>query len=422
MSGPGQPDAPARIPVTKTVIFVSGRSPAEEIGGGHCSYVRAHARAAIAAGYEVHLYAVSETRSGVESTGYGILHHIRVAGSPVRQRYIRRLARPLADAIAGDRDVWSRAVAIHSFGVWSYAGHLAVAAITPSRRLRHVMSMYTVYREESFAQLTALQGFKPVVRLRHLLEWIHIRTSASRCERIAYRTADTVAVNYRSVETLVRRLLGPHPDLRIVPYGPESAFLAEPAPATPPERPTGQPPLIMTITLQRPKKGVRTLLEAFAILKGQGVGFRGCIVGGGALKDDHERYMQQLGLSGDVSFAGFVERIEPWLKTADLYVQPSIREESGALALLEAMLHGRPVVCSAIDGMAEDIRDGIDGLTVPPGDAHALAAALRRLLEHPEERARFAAAAQSRFAARHGNAMVSRSLQDLYEPHPITPA
>jgi glycosyltransferase involved in cell wall biosynthesis len=49
---------------------------------------------------------------------------------------------------------------------------------------------------------------------------------------------------------------------------------------------------------------------------------------------------------------------------------------------------GRPVVGSAVGGIPFVVRDGVDGLLVPPGDAGALAAALDRLLASPSERMR----------------------------------
>jgi glycosyltransferase involved in cell wall biosynthesis len=68
---------------------------------------------------------------------------------------------------------------------------------------------------------------------------------------------------------------------------------------------------------------------------------------------------------------------------ADWVVVPSIWWENAPLVILEAFRHGRPVICGGIGGMAEMVRDGIDGLHAPVGDPAGLAAVLRRAAEEP---------------------------------------
>jgi glycosyltransferase involved in cell wall biosynthesis len=58
---------------------------------------------------------------------------------------------------------------------------------------------------------------------------------------------------------------------------------------------------------------------------------------------------------------------------------------------MEAMSSGLPVVASRISGIPELVEDGVSGLLAPPGDAEALAAALRRLADDPELRGRLGA-------------------------------
>ncbi|MDP9482590.1 MAG: glycosyltransferase, partial [Chloroflexota bacterium] len=67
--------------------------------------------------------------------------------------------------------------------------------------------------------------------------------------------------------------------------------------------------------------------------------------------------------------------------------------------LMEAMSAGLPVVASALSGIPELVVDGASGLTVPPGDAPAIAAALRRLHDDPELRTRLGVAARERVVA-----------------------
>ncbi|WP_075217331.1 glycosyltransferase family 4 protein [Mongoliimonas terrestris] len=68
------------------------------------------------------------------------------------------------------------------------------------------------------------------------------------------------------------------------------------------------------------------------------------------------------------------------MATVDWVVVPSIWWENAPLVIEEAFLHGRPVIASGIGGMAERVRDGVDGLLVRPRDPAALADALVRAL------------------------------------------
>lgn len=77
---------------------------------------------------------------------------------------------------------------------------------------------------------------------------------------------------------------------------------------------------------------------------------------------------------------------------ADWVVVPSIWWENAPLVIREAFRHGRPVICSGIGGMAEAVRDGIDGLHARPGDAADLARTMRRAMETPGLWDRLAAA------------------------------
>jgi glycosyltransferase involved in cell wall biosynthesis len=65
----------------------------------------------------------------------------------------------------------------------------------------------------------------------------------------------------------------------------------------------------------------------------------------------------------------------------DWVVVPSIWWENAPLVIQEAFLHRRPVICGNIGGMAEMVRDGIDGLHATVGDPAGLAAVLRRAVE-----------------------------------------
>src|SRR5256884_3452609 len=76
---------------------------------------------------------------------------------------------------------------------------------------------------------------------------------------------------------------------------------------------------------------------------------------------------------------------EEWYDSADVLVVPSWYEPFG-MVILEGMLHGLPIVASAIGGPAEILEHERTGLLFPPRDVEALACALLQLVENPAQR------------------------------------
>ena len=131
-----------------------------------------------------------------------------------------------------------------------------------------------------------------------------------------------------------------------------------------------------------PVKGVHTLVEAVLQLPPD-IKVEVLIVGGGFHdQESHKRELQE-GAKGDRRFT-FVGRISPeqvlsLARTADICVVPSIWLETGPLTVLEAWAAGLPVIGSRLGGIAELVRDGIDGMLFPPGDVTALSRILHDL-------------------------------------------
>jgi glycosyltransferase involved in cell wall biosynthesis len=92
---------------------------------------------------------------------------------------------------------------------------------------------------------------------------------------------------------------------------------------------------------------------------------------------------------------GFVPQRElgAYYVRAAVVACPSRREGYGVVAR-EAMAYGRPVVATAVGGLADAVEDGVTGIVVPPGDPAALRAAIERLLGDPELRRRRGRAAR----------------------------
>jgi len=109
------------------------------------------------------------------------------------------------------------------------------------------------------------------------------------------------------------------------------------------------------------------------------------------------------------------------LEHADLLCAPSLRGESFDMVLTEAFAAGTPVIASDIAGYRDVVRDGVDGLLVPPGDAQALAEVLRDLWDEPARRAEMALAAV-RDVQRFAWPRVASEVMDSYADAIATPA
>ncbi|MGH7096981.1 MAG: glycosyltransferase family 4 protein [Stellaceae bacterium] len=101
------------------------------------------------------------------------------------------------------------------------------------------------------------------------------------------------------------------------------------------------------------------------------------------------------------------------LAAADLFVWPAIDEAFG-MALLEAQASGLPAVAGDNGGVGAIVAPGVTGLLVPPGEAGAFAAAVRRLIADPALCARFGRAAQRQVRRAHDLPVAARRLAALF--------
>jgi phosphatidylinositol alpha-mannosyltransferase len=108
------------------------------------------------------------------------------------------------------------------------------------------------------------------------------------------------------------------------------------------------------------------------------------------------------------------------LEQADVLCAPSLGGESFGMVLTEAFAAGTPVIASNIPGYRDVVRDGFDGVLVEPGDAQAIAEALRDLWEEPERRARMARAAAAE-VQRFAWPQVAAQIMEAYEDAVATP-
>lgn len=127
------------------------------------------------------------------------------------------------------------------------------------------------------------------------------------------------------------------------------------------------------------RKGHRFLIEAMRDLATEFPGALVLCFGKGPGEQDLRRRIAAAGLQDRVRLAGFRKDLPEILPCLDLLVHPATMEGLG-VSLLQAASACVPIVASEAGGIPEAVRDGINGLLVPPGDVEALAGAVRTLL------------------------------------------
>jgi glycosyltransferase involved in cell wall biosynthesis len=150
-----------------------------------------------------------------------------------------------------------------------------------------------------------------------------------------------------------------------------------------------------------PVKDHATLLRAFARVAAQCPDVDLLLVGDGSLRGEIEAMLARSASEGSrVRLLGIRPDVPEILQAVDLFALSSVCE-AASLTLLEAMAAGRPVVVTDVGGNPEIVRQGIDGLLTPRGDDAAMARAMLRLLNDPDEAKRMGASGRERIRQRY---------------------
>lgn len=324
--------------------------------GGLERYAEQQARALVAAGHEVVVVTthpgrgrLESERSGLRVVSLGVWRTL--SNTPVHPAWLWRLPRLLRE-----------------LRVDVVAAHAPVPGLADLAVLRAVAPVVLTYHSGSLVK----GGSRVDPLLRAYERWV--------LPRVFRRAAALVAVSpVASSHAFGASVISPGVDV--------SAFV----PSSPPEVPTLA--YVGRLDTTSAWKGVPVLLEAFSLLDLPSA--RLLVVGDGDARSSLSALADELGVGDRVTWTGVLSgpALAAAYSSASVVCLPSLTEsESFGMALVEAMASGRPVVGSDVGGIPFVIRDGVDGLLVPPGDAGALAAACRSLLTDPVRAAAMGAA------------------------------
>ena len=305
---------------------------------------------------------------------------------------------PLYDAAMKNRfdfsPVWRLAGVVRSEGYRLIHTHTARSAL-----IGGLLSMITGVTQVHHVHSPT--AYDTTNRLRN---WINCRV-----ERIVFRRARALIGVSEAVGDYVRQQgFG----VFVVPNG-------VPARRAVPSRDAAKPDWTLgTIALFRPRKGLEVLLDALARLRGRGLNVRLRAVGSFETPqyEDHIRRLAgQLDLGAAVDWAGFARDIDAEMARMDLFVLPSLFGEGLPMVVLEAMSAGLPIVASAVPGVPEAVRDGVEGLLVEPGNAEALAAAVGRVISGAVSWTRLGSAAMQRHAEHFSDVRMASDVARVYD-------
>jgi glycosyltransferase involved in cell wall biosynthesis len=172
---------------------------------------------------------------------------------------------------------------------------------------------------------------------------------------------------------------------------------------------------VVSVANLRAQKGYPTLLRAAREMVDAGLPVTFLALGSGPLEAELRAEHERLGLADRFRFLGQRADALSFIASSDVLVLAS-DYECMPVVVMEAFAMGTPVVATAVGELPTVIEDGVDGLLVPPGRPELLAAALRRLLEDSDLRARLGAAARdagTRFDVRRASADVEAVYTEL---------
>ena len=232
--------------------------------------------------------------------------------------------------------------------------------------------------------IAKLTGAKPVISLFGREDFEFAGVVPRTLFRFSTVLADSIDVNSAATGSLLPKELRPKVHVLL-------GAAEEPSKRT--SQDVNSPPMLLFVGRLVARKGVDDLLRAFAMVRSRIPNARLSIVGDGPEMRDLVRLAEQLDLLDGVEFKGTLigPKLDQEYERCNVFVLPSKdvasdpANEGLGLALIEASMHAKPLVGTSHGGIPEIVKEGENGLLVPPGDPDALAGAIVTVLTNPDE-------------------------------------
>ena len=230
--------------------------------------------------------------------------------------------------------------------------------------------------------------------------WVHVGRLGGYYDLRHYRGCDHLVGNTRALVAWLIEQGWPAARAHYLPNFVDDCGDAKPAP----DLPASDGPWLLGLGRLHADKGFDTLIRALPALRGM----RLAIAGEGPERAALTALATSVGVASRVRFLGWRTDAAALLRAADLFICSSRIEPLGNM-VIEAWSAGCPTVALQAAGPRELIRDGIDGIMVPPEQPDALSAAIFALMAVPVRRASLAHAGRLRFESEFGRDRVVAS-------------
>lgn len=308
--------------------------------------------------------------------------------------------------------MWQTFLSLHEkkpFDILEVPEHLA-AGIMPiaSKALPTVVKLHTPHFKFAAERLHDI-GSAFDHQLIYLLERITMVMADGICspsEDLAQYVANDMGLPLSSI-AIVRN------PVNTVQFSPDGDFATLP----------NAGPTVLFVGRLEERKGIRFLIEAVPIVLKHFPQAQFVVVGsdtphgpGGSALAHCKQLLKEADCTANVTFIPQVElsKMPTYYRAADICVVPSLYDNA-PYTCIEAMSSGKPVIGTTAGGTREYIKPEHNGLLVEPKNPQALAEAILRLLQNPEERTRFGAAARAYVLANLSNEAVGRRMVSFYQ-------
>lgn len=238
-------------------------------------------------------------------------------------------------------------------------------------------------------------------------------------ERALGRSSDClIGVSQATVDDLVRMRIAPRSRFRVIPIGLDLREFAtlgpEPGGSIRDKIDLGMNDVLATyVGRVVPIKRLDVLLRALAVAREEGLSVHLAVVGDGEMRPDLETLACNLGLRDCVHFLGYRRDLVEIARASDMYVLSS-DSEGTPVSLIEGGAAGRPLVATAVGGVAEVVIPGT-GLLVDRHDHRALGAAMGRLAADRGLRFRLGQQARRHVLSLYSADRLLRDVVELYD-------